>query len=502
MDSSPGLGAKDLQAAPWLDRPGRLLRPGADASQALARSMVLPLLAAVAFGSLVVFAGLNAMVVFLTVLACVFVLFDFRFGVVCLIVLLPLSASSLFPRSIGGITGLNPINLLILGTLAACLLRRPGAGEARVPLPPPALLWLYVLPFILAGLAGTQHLGSVAPEILTYIPLDFSSVPNYLLNLVTKPLLIVVFAFLVAAATARSRQPERLLVPMLVSISAMCLITIAFALTSGLSLAEMSSSRARTFFSPLGLHANDLGRLYAVAYALMLFSCAATQNMRLRLALIAAMGLVVVALTLTFSRGAFFGFAVVNVLFLLSRRTAGTFFLGGTALVVLTLLLPGAVFERIASGWGNGLNAISAGRVDEIWLPLLPELLRSPLIGNGLGSITWSDAMRAGAIQAVGHAHNAYLNALMDVGILGLALFCAYFVHVWRGFRRLSADPSVTPTLRGFYAGAAAGLLSFLLAGFFGSSLTPCLEQVFLWLAIGMMYGQQQAAHAATEAAR
>jgi hypothetical protein len=44
--------------------------------------------------------------------------------------------------------------------------------------------------------------------------------------------------------------------------------------------------------------------------------------------------------------------------------------------------------------------------------------------------------------------------------------------------------------MRGFYQGAAAGLVSFAVTGFAGSSLYPRPEYVFLWLAIGMMYGQ------------
>ena len=49
----------------------------------------------------------------------------------------------------------------------------------------------------------------------------------------------------------------------------------------------------------------------------------------------------------------------------------------------------------------------------------------------------------------------------------------------------------MSPILRGFYLGAAAGLVSFLVAGIAGSYLTPVTEQSFLWLAIGMMYGQR-----------
>ena len=36
---------------------------------------------------------------------------------------------------------------------------------------------------------------------------------------------------------------------------------------SGATLAELSGTYARSFLSALGMHANDLGRLYATAYA-------------------------------------------------------------------------------------------------------------------------------------------------------------------------------------------------------------------------------------------
>lgn len=457
----------------------------------------IPVVAAVLFGSLVVFAEVNAAAVGIALLACLFIMFDFRVGVVCLIVFMPLSASSMLPHNIGGITGLNPLNLLLVGTLVSWALRPLPRGTPPTPAPPQALFWLYVMPFLIASLLGSQHLGEIADRLLALIPLSFGSLTNYVLSVVVKPLFMVIFALLVAAAAARSRQPEQWIVPMLVSVWAMCLMTIGFAAVSGASLSELSSSESRRMLSPLGLHANDLGRLFAIAYALMLYTFAATKDARLRVALIASMGLVVVALTLTFSRGAFFGFAVVNLLFLLSRRTPAAFLLSGLVLLAFILMLPAVVFERIATGWGNGLNAISSGRIEEIWLPLLPELLRHPFFGNGLGAIAWSEPMRAGHMQAVGHAHNAYLNAALDMGLIGLILLCAYFLHVWRGFHRLSADPAIAPTLRGFYAGAAAGLVSFLLAGFFGSSLTPRPEQFFLWLAIGMMYGQRRIARKA-----
>jgi O-antigen ligase len=105
----------------------------------------------------------------------------------------------------------------------------------------------------------------------------------------------------------------------------------------------------------------------------------------------------------------------------------------------------------------------------------------------------WSDTMRVGGganvLQAT-HPHNAYLQVLLDMGIAGLLLLGAYFTHVWRGLRKLSRDQDLSPVLRGLYQGAAAGLLSLLVSNFTDGSFVPRPEQVFLWLAIGMMYGQ------------
>ena len=300
---------------------------------------------------------------------------------------------------------------------------------------------------------------------------------------------------------ARSRDPEAFLVPTLLSIWMMGAIVIVFVLLSGVGLGRLAQAEARETLSALGLHANELGRLYAVAYALLLFTWAeAKGRTRLRLALVASMVLVIVALLLTFSRGAFFGFLVVNLLFLLWRRNLKTLLLVGALAAAALLALPSTVYERIGAGFGAGPNAISAGRIDGLWLPLLPEVMNSPLYGNGLGSILWSAPMRAtgGAGEAgvlgATHPHNAYLEALLDLGFLGLALLCAYYHHVWKGFRTLGADPALSPALRGFYQGAAAGLAAFLVSGLTDSSLAPKSEQAFLWLAIGMMYGQRAAA--------
>ena len=447
----------------------------------------LALLGAV-MGVGLVMGEVDALIVSLSVIGCLAVLYDFRVGAVLLILLLPLSESTLFPHGMFGMTGLNPINLLIGTTLVSYLAHgRSKPGGAFLPR---KLWWLYVVPLLIGGALGSRHATEVVPVLYESEVIHFLDATGYLRDIVAKPLLTVVIALLIAAAVARSKKAEGFLVAMGVSIWLICLLSIGYVFKSGASIAELASADSRGFFTDIGLHGNSLGRLYAVAYSLLLFAWAQSSDRRFKTACVATMGLLVIALVFTFSRGAFVGFLLVNGLFLLWRFNAKTAALALLVGVALVLMLPEQVFERMSTGFGEDANAVSAGRIDGIWLPLLPELWRSPIWGNGLGSTMWSDAMHNGQMLVVGHPHNAYLEALLDVGALGLAVLLAYYAHVWKNLRALGSNAVLSPELRGFYQGAAAGLLMLLVTGFVGSSLAPLPEQAFLWMAIGIMYGQ------------
>jgi O-antigen ligase len=270
----------------------------------------------------------------------------------------------------------------------------------------------------------------------------------------------------------------------------MALLVIVFIVASGVSLAQLAGTYERSFLSPLGMHANDLGRLYATAYALLLFIWDRTPRASLKAFLVLSMGLVTAALLLTFSRGAIVAFVIVNMIYLFSRRKLKTLILGAMLAPVALALMPGAIWSRLDMGMDQGVNAVSAGRVSGIWQPLLPWVSESPIWGHGLQSILWSPAMRGGHMLQVTHPHSAWLQAVLDTGVIGLVLMLAFWMwHVWRGFRALARDTSLAPEMSGFFEGAAAGLLGFVIANVAGSSFFPVPEQSFLWLAIGFMYG-------------
>ena len=429
----------------------------------------------------------DAVVVALTVIACGAVLIDFRVGALLLIILLPVEPSYLFPHSIFGLTGLNPLNLLLAATLGSFVLRGQNLGRF-IPKP---LFWLVMVPVLIAGLIGLPHVDEIHPAFYDAMLIAFHDAFGYYRDVALKPLLTVVGALLIGAAVARSQKPERFMVPLILSVWLLSLLSILYVAVTGVSLGTLSSTGSREFFSALGMHANSLGRLYAVAYALLLFTWGETKDLSLKSVLVVTMGVLTLALLFTFSRGAFTGFLLVNALFLLWKFNARTMALALLVVALASVLMPGAVIGRMMLGMEEGdVNAVSAGRWDEIWLPLMPELLSAPPWGNGLDAVMWSRAIWSDAMLLVTHPHNAYFQAILDMGIIGLALLLAYYTHVFRRLRELGSNAYISPTMRGFFQGAVAGLLCFFITGFSGSSLRPTPEFAYLWIAIGVMYGQ------------
>ena len=458
---------------------------------------------------------LEALVAALSVIACFAVLADYRIGAVLMLVMLPVNGSNLFPHSVFGFTGLNPLNLVLAATLFSYLMRGyevkrflGEGGKKKVYLAHDTLLDRDVA-FALIKTDGldregllrvqreAQAMGRLGdhPNIVAVYEMEvihFTDNWGYLRDLLLKPLLMVLAALVVASAVARARRTENFLAPIIASVWLMSLIAIGYVIAAGVSLGSLALPSSRTFFSALGMHANDLGRLYAVAYALLLFTWGETKDVRLKSVLILTMGILTIALVLTFSRGAMVGWVVVNALFLLWKFNAKTIGLAALAGAVALLVMPGAIVSRMSMGLVGGadVNEFSAGRVDEIWLPLLPEVFKSPIWGNGLDSTMWANALWAEMMLPVTHPHNAYIQSILDLGLLGTGLVLAYYWHVYRTARDLGSNAYLSPTMRGFYQGVVAGLLCFIITGFAGSSLRPTPEFAFLWIAIGMMYGQ------------
>lgn len=430
----------------------------------------------------------QALWVALAAAAGVAVLIDFRLGAILLVLLLPVSATGIFPRALMGIPALNPINVLLAGALAAYVLR--GRLQRRGPFLPRPLLWLYIVPIVAAGLLGTLHFDDIYPAFFDRLAVEFTTWQGYLGLVVLKPMLIVAAALVIAAAVARAPKPEPYVGALAVGACVLALVMFGIIIAADVDMGQLSSRRSRPFFTQFGTHANELGRIFVTAYALLLFTWWETKHAASRLMLFAALGVICLGIILTFSRNAYLGSFLVSALFVMWKFNAKKLALGLGATAVAIAISPQAVWRRITYRFDTGsADAVSAGRVEGIWTPLLPDALASPVWGQGLDSIMWSDALYSGAMDFVGHPHNAYLQTLLDMGVLGLALLVVFYLHVWRGFRALGSNAYLTPVMRGFFQGGCAALVAFAVAGMSGGSLRPQSENIPLWIAIGIMYG-------------
>jgi O-antigen ligase len=178
----------------------------------------------------------------------------------------------------------------------------------------------------------------------------------------------------------------------------------------------------------------------------------------------------------------------------------GLFFLTGSpqrrmAFVAIVLLAwvaaPAAILERAQFGLDSrDLNAISAGRLENIWLPLLPDIGDHLLFGQGLYAIMWTDAQRLQQIYPVSLAHNAYLDLVLDVGLFGACVVLAWYAYLWNGFRRAaSSDPD--PRFRALFNGGQLALVALCLCALSNDRLTPTAPACLLWVVAGVWLGRQ-----------
>lgn len=433
--------------------------------------------------------GLASLLVPVTLLLGLVVLANYRIGVWIAVLMLPFSATQIFPRQLFGIVGLNPLNVLLVATVLsfffAWVFRQSEHTVPKFPL----LFWLLVLLMVLAGLYGSQHVAQIPTNYRIIKLVNFNTAGGYLLDEMLKPIIIVAVAVLVAIVARNAKRPTAFVVPLFLSAVLLALVVLVYVAISGIGLGTLASSRSREFLSWMGIHANELGLLFNTAFALALFSCASSTRFRVRLAMMVVIVLTTVSVALTFSRGAFLGYVLVVGVFLVTRRRFRTVLVGLVVSALVVVIMPQEIVERAITGIERGdLGQISAGRVDNIWRPLLPSVLEKPLFGHGLSSTLWSEAARRGTMLPTGHPHSAYLGLLLDFGIVGAIVIALFYLRLWQLFRRLKVE-CPDPFWRGFFEGASVCILILLVQGVTDDRFTPTFPQCFMWMSAGLAFG-------------
>lgn len=440
------------------------------------------------FGMAVPIAGVIVPAFIIVLIFMAWTALDYRVGTVLVLVLIHISGTVFIPRELLGIQGLNPINLLILGTILSYVISHAGTGKLSIPWTP-SLIYFYVLPFMLAALLGTTKVHLIPQAFETMKLVSFTSGFGYFRDLFIKPNFVILGALLMALVIQEAKHPARYVHVISAGCAVLAGAVLGAFIISGASISLLSGANARGFLSILGMHANEISLCLNLGYALLIFSLAGHKGFSRALLFIALIGMAI-AILMTFSRAGIGAFIVVNALFLIRRRQIGTMIVFAMIAAIIGLIFFDPIMERLGTGVDSGNRAeISAGRLDKIWLPLLDDLSPTWLFPHGPSAIMWSKPMLNGAILFVGHTHSAYLGLLYDYGILLGGMIAGFLIYLFKQFVK-HAKTDNDPAMRHLFEGAAVAMVVIALQGISDDRFTPTVAQTPLWCAVGILIGR------------
>jgi O-antigen ligase len=158
-----------------------------------------------------------------------------------------------------------------------------------------------------------------------------------------------------------------------------------------------------------------------------------------------------IALLFSWSRGAWFGFAaglVSMLLFLPRKRVLGFLLVGSLIVLVVSIFLVGLLPDAIRGRLTSFTQDLTMGDVRGVdindenysvlerqahWQAGLEMFGSDVLLGVGFGNyaLAYEDFALLNWPQALGHAHNYYVNLLAEVGMLGLVTYMIFWIMVF-----------------------------------------------------------------------
>jgi O-antigen ligase len=391
------------------------------------------------------------------------------------------------PDSIGDIQGLNYFNILLLNVLLAWYFQR---GKRPLAWDMPRSVTLLLAAYFLVVLVGFLRLWIDPRGLQAYSSAYLIS--EHLVNCVkwTLP------GFLLFDAC---RTRRRILIALVVLLGTYVLLAVQVIrcmpigyLASGERLAARAANSILTTvgYSRVNMSMMLSGAFWACVAILGLF-----RSKVQRLAVLGAAGIILLGQALTGGRAGYGTWALVGLLLCVVRWRRFVLLIPVVVLAV-TLLAPG-VSERMLMGFGARSGPvvsrdddaeITSGRT-LIWPYVIAKIQQSPVIGygrlamirTGLKEKVWGELG-----ESFPHPHNAYLEILLDNGILGLlAVVPFYLLVLWHGFQLLSDR---TDAIYGAAGGVACSLvLALLIAGIGSQTFYPREGAMGMWCAIGVM---------------
>ncbi len=407
-----------------------------------------------------------------------------------LLLLTPLSGHPDFNHSIANIQGLNVWNILLACIYFARLAdhkRRRCAWDMPAHMSIFLLLWLVII--LVGWVRMVLDRGSLPREPAFALT---SLVSEGLINTLKWPIPGLLFF-----DACRTRFRVKTALTFLLAMFVLFSIQMAKSVP-GRAILDAGNLRLRkNLVGDVNVSPNGGGKMMSGVPWAMLAMIPLIEKKRYKFLLVCACLISLYALGLTGSRSGMFASAA-TIMFLCLVRWRRYLLLLPLAAIIVFSVAPGAA-ARLMSGFGQtdlagetATNAyeVTAGR-NRIWPRVIEEIGRAPVFGFGRQAMLRTGLTQrlegeVGAGEAVAHPHNAYLEVLLENGLIGFVIVIGLHGCLWLYAFRLFRDRG--DPLYAVAGGVALALLTgHLIAYLGGQSFYPEEIDVGVWCAIGLM---------------
>ncbi|MBO5023810.1 MAG: O-antigen ligase family protein [Clostridia bacterium] len=214
---------------------------------------------------------------------------------------------------------------------------------------------------------------------------------------------------------------------------------------------------------------NVLGEYLILVIPVIFAMCVSSKHARTKFRYFVAFMLCSSCLILTWSRGAWLGFIVAVIIFILfsSHKVFACTLLGIPALLLgSSFFIDTSVINRFLS-IGNAADSSTSYRLN-IWKGTLNMLSDTWMYGIGIGTEAFASVYPRYALagtEVAPHSHSLYLQITTEMGVFALAmflLFCITFIGMVLSTLKNSSVKKLKLTLLGIFCGVCA----FLIQGF------------------------------------
>lgn len=392
-----------------------------------------------------------------------------------------------FPGNIGGIQGLNPWNFLILNIVLAWYRYRVSEGPLWDMPAAASRLWIGFLLVILIGVA--RLLADDYPEASFTIGTIFS---EYLINTVKW-----VIPGLLLFDGCRTRQRAAIALGVILSLYFLLGVQVVrwMPLSEMGGSADMASRASKLIQNEIGYNRVTLSMMLAGASWATLATLPLLWKTMHRLVLLGVGVTIILGQALTGGRTGYVTWIAIGIA-LAGLRWRKLLLVLPIGLAIIATTMP-SVRDRMLQGFGGkqgnfevGTSAyeMTSGR-DIAWPVVIDKIEKAPLLGFGRQGMVTSgarDYLLNTYNESFPHPHQAYLEQLLDNGIVGFLIVVAFFLLVL--FRSIPLVLERNDPLICAIGCAGFCLVSALMIGAFGGqTFYPREGSVGMWAAMGLV---------------